>query len=216
MARPVAHEQEEADEQDEAERLRRRALRLEWATNGWNTMEVFVTIGLGVAAGSLALIAFGLDSLVEVFASAVVIWHLRDPSADPYDERTHRALRLIAGAFWVLALYLLGASIRSLVAHNLPDHSPVGAAFLAVTAVVMFGLAHLKRGTAEAMSSEPLETEASMTFLDGCLSVGIVAALVANILAGWWWADAAAAIAVAVFALREGIETWRDSKPHPR
>lgn len=200
--------------QAETEELRRRALRLEWATNGWNTMEVFVTIGLGVAAGSLALIAFGLDSLVEVFASAVVIWHLRDPSADPEDERSHRALRLIAGAFWVLALYLLGASIHSLVAHNLPDHSPIGAAFLSVTAVVMFVLAHLKRRTAADMSSEPLETEASMTFLDGCLSVGIVAALVANILVGWWWADAAAAIAVALFALREGVQTRRESAPH--
>ena len=202
-------------EDPEDERLRTRALRLEWTTNGWNTMEVFVTVGLGVAAGSLALIAFGLDSLVEVFASTVVIWHLRDPTADPDDERTHRALRLIAAAFWVLAAYLLVASIRGLVVRNVPEHSPVGAAFLSVTAVVMFSLAHLKRKTASTMGSEPLEKEASMTFLDGCLSVGIVAALVANIAAGWWWADAAAAIAVALYALKEGVDTWRESAPHP-
>jgi divalent metal cation (Fe/Co/Zn/Cd) transporter len=199
---------------DAAERLRRRALRLEWVTNAWNTMEVFVTVGLGIAAGSLALIAFGLDSLVEVFASMVVIWHLRDSSFDVEDRRTHRALRLIAAAFWLLAVYLMVASGRSLARHEVPGHSPAGAAYLGVTACVMFGLAHIKKAVAIELGSEPVTKEASMTFLDGCLSVGILAALVANITFGWWWGDATAAIGVAIFAGREGLESWRAGAPH--
>src|SRR5436309_8285889 len=95
--------------------MRQGALRLEWATNGWNLMEVVVTISLGVQAGSLALIAFGLDSVVEIFASTVVIRNLRDDRHDPGDRRVHRALRLIAVAFWILAAFLTVASIRGLV-----------------------------------------------------------------------------------------------------
>jgi hypothetical protein len=92
--------------------LRRRGLRLEWATNGWNAMEVVVTISLGVQAGSLALIAFGLDSIVEIFASTVVIRNLGDERRDPGDRRVHRSLRLIAVAFWVLAAFLVLISLR--------------------------------------------------------------------------------------------------------
>ncbi len=98
-----------------AAELRRRGLRLEWATNVWNAMEVVVTIALGVQAGSLALIAFGLDSIVEIFASTVVIRNLHDDRHDPGDRRVHRALRLIALAFWTLATFLTGMSVRGLI-----------------------------------------------------------------------------------------------------
>ncbi len=198
-----------------SEELRRRGLRLEWATNGWNAMEVVVTISLGVQAGSLALIAFGLDSVVEIFASTVVIWNLRDDRRDPGDERVHRALRLIAVAFWVLAAFLLVTSIRGLVLGSRPDASPLGIGYLAITAVAMFGLARLKRVTADRLASETLRAEASMTFLDGCLSVGILTALVLNAWLHWWWTDAGAAILVAGFAIDEGVEHWRESAPHP-
>ena len=107
-------------------RFRRRALRLEWGTNAWNLMEVVVTVSLGLISGSLALIAFGLDSLVEVFASTVVIWHLREVGPDPDDHRTHHALRLIAAAFFALSLYLLVASSLSLILGNRPGDSPIG------------------------------------------------------------------------------------------
>jgi divalent metal cation (Fe/Co/Zn/Cd) transporter len=196
------------------EDLRRRGLRLEWATNGWNLMEVAVTITLGLRAGSLALIAFGLDSVVEIFASTVVIRNLRDDRSDPGDGRVHRSLRLIAGAFWLLAAFLAVMSIRGLVRGDRPDSSPVGVAYLAVTALVMFGLSRLKRTTADEMGSETLRAEAAMTFLDGCLSTGILTALVLNAALGWWWADAAAALLVAVFAANEGIGHWRESAPH--
>jgi divalent metal cation (Fe/Co/Zn/Cd) transporter len=197
-----------------SEQLRLRGLRLEWATNGWNAMEVVVTISLGWQAGSLALIAFGLDSLIEIFASTVVIWNLKDDRHDPGDERIHRALRLIAGAFWTLAAFLTVMSVRSLVLGERPEESPLGIAYLAITAVVMFGLARLKRATASELGSETLVAEASMTFLDGCLSAGILIALTLNALLGWWWTDATAALVVAGFAVNEGVGQWRASAPH--
>jgi divalent metal cation (Fe/Co/Zn/Cd) transporter len=196
------------------EELRRRGLRLEWATNGWNAMEVVVTITLGVQAGSLALIAFGLDSVVEIFASTVVIRNLHDDRADPGDRRVHRSLRLIAVAFWVLAAFLVVISIRGLVRGDRPDSSPLGVAYLALTAVAMFGLAGLKRVTARDLGSEPLQAEAALTFLDGCLSTGILTALVLNAWLGWWWTDATAALLVAAYAINEGVDHWRESAPH--
>jgi divalent metal cation (Fe/Co/Zn/Cd) transporter len=196
------------------EALRRRGVRLEWVTNGWNAMEVVVTIALGVQAGSLALIAFGLDSIIEIFASTVVIRNLRDDRLDPGDRRVHRSLRLIAVAFWLLAIFLAVMSTRALIRGDRPDDSPLGVAYLAVTAVVMFGLARLKRVTAAEAGNEPLAAEAGMTFLDGCLSTGILVALVLNAWLGWWWADAAAAFLVAGFATNEGVDRWRESAPH--
>ncbi|MGZ4690487.1 MAG: cation transporter [Acidimicrobiia bacterium] len=196
------------------EELRRRGVRLEWATNGWNLMEVVVTISLGLQAGSLALIAFGLDSIVEIFASTVVIRNLRDERFDPGDQRVHRSLRLIAVAFWALAAFLVVISVRGLLRGDRPDSSPFGIAYLAITAFVMFGLARLKRVTAAGFQNETLHAEAGMTFLDGCLSTGILIALVLNSWLGWWWSDAAAALLVAAFAVNEGVEHWRESAPH--
>jgi divalent metal cation (Fe/Co/Zn/Cd) transporter len=196
------------------EALRKRGLRLEWATNFWNTSEVFVTVSLGVRAGSLALIAFGLDSVVEIFASTVVIRNLRDRRHDPGDRRIHRSLRLIAVAFWLLAAFLVVLSIRGLVRGDRPDSSPLGVGYLALTAVAMLGLARLKRVTADELGSETLRAEAAMTLLDGCLACGILVALVLNAWLGWWWTDGAAALLVAGFAINEGIDHWRESAPH--
>jgi divalent metal cation (Fe/Co/Zn/Cd) transporter len=201
---------------DQQRRLRREALRLEWGTNAWNVMEVGVTVTLGLMSGSLALIAFGLDSLVEVFASTVVIVHLRDTGPDPGDQRTHRALRLIAVAFFLLSLYLLVASTRSLLAGSRPDDAPFGIAYLAVTALVMFALAHRKRVVARRLGSEPLDREAAMTFLDGCLATGILTALALSWWAGWWWADAVAAAGVGAYAAHAGVASWRQGAPHDR
>ncbi len=199
---------------DEKLRLRRSALRLEWGTNVWNVMEVGVTVTLGLMSGSLALIAFGLDSLVEVFASTVVIVHLRNRAPDPGDRRTHRALRLIAVAFFAVSSYLLVASARSLLTNSRPDESPFGIAYLAVTTLVMFGLAHRKQDVARRLGSEPLGREAAMTFLDGCLASGILTALALSLWAGWWWADATAAAGIGVYAAYAGVASWRQGAPH--
>jgi divalent metal cation (Fe/Co/Zn/Cd) transporter len=186
-----------------------RGRRLELITIAWNVMEVFVTVGLGLAAGSLALIAFGLDSLVEVFASVVVVWYIGEHHAE---GRARRALRLVAAAFVVLALYLFVAGIYNLAQGNAAGSSPLGIAYLAVTACVMFGLALAKGSLARAAGSRPLGAEAQLTFLDGCLAIGILVALVMN--AAWdiWWADPAAALLVALFCLREAADSWAEAR----
>jgi divalent metal cation (Fe/Co/Zn/Cd) transporter len=190
----------------------RRGRRLQYATIAWNLMEVFVTIGLGLAAGSLALIAFGLDSLVEVFASVAVIWYIADHEAD---GRSRRALVLVAIAFATLAVYLIAASTYNVVSGAAAESSSVGIAYLAITAVVMFLLAKLKRTTANAARSAPLAAEASMTHLDGWLATGILIALILNAVAGLWWADPAAAAVVALFCLREAGQNWKEARIEP-
>jgi divalent metal cation (Fe/Co/Zn/Cd) transporter len=193
---------------DDHEPLLRRGRRLQYATIAWNLMEVFVTIGLGVVAGSLALIAFGLDSLVEVFASLVVVWYIADH--DAYG-RARRALRLVAVAFAVLAVYLIAASIYNIASGASAESSPLGIVYLGVTAVVMFSLARVKHRVARAAQSSPLAAEATMTFLDGCLATGILVALALNTLAGLAWADPAAAALVALFCIREAADNWREA-----
>lgn len=193
------------------DRFLRRGIRLEWATTAWNMMEVFVTIALGIAAKSLALVAFGLDSMIEVFASTVVIWHLRE-GRDPAPDRTRLAFKLIALAFFTLAAFLTVASVRSLVLGSEPKESVAGIAYLGLTAAVMFTLASVKRRTARTIDSGPLDAEASMTFLDGCLCLCILSALAVNVLFGWWWADGLAALGIAGFAAREGFESLHEAR----
>lgn len=171
-------------------------------------MEVGVTIGLGIMAGSLALVAFGLDSLIEIFASLVVLWHMVPDAPDR--ARGERARRLVGVSFGVLAFYLLAASVRALWVAAEPDSSPLGIAYLGATAVVMFALAAGKRRIGRRLDSEPFLAEAHMTFLDGWLAVAILAALAMNTLFSWWWADAAAALVVGIAAAREARELIGD------
>jgi divalent metal cation (Fe/Co/Zn/Cd) transporter len=189
----------------------RLALRLEYATIAWNLGEAVFTIGLGIAAASLALIGFGTDSIIEVFASAVVVWHLAPGHAVDHPERTARALRLVAVAFAVLATVLLTVAVRDLVTARRPGESPWGIAYLAATTAVMFGLAAAKRRLAIRLDSAPLHSEATLTFLDGVLASGTMVGLALNAVLGWWWADPAAALLVAVAAGNEARENWREA-----
>lgn len=191
--------------------LQRRALRLEYTTIAWNIGEAVFTIGLGVAAGSLALIGFGADSIIEVFASSVVVWHIRPGHPVDRPERTRRALRLVAVAFVVLAIVLAAAAVRELVLGRRAEESPLGIAYLTATAIVMFSLALAKRRTAAALDSAPLRSEAAVTFLDGVLATLTLAGLVCNATLGWWWADPAAALVVAVAALNEARENREEA-----
>jgi divalent metal cation (Fe/Co/Zn/Cd) transporter len=196
---------------DARPRLQRRALRLEYATIAWNVSEAVLTIALGIAAGSLALIGFGADSVIEVFASSVVVWHVLPGHETDHPERTRRALRLVAVAFALLALVLAAAAIRDLATGRRAGESPFGIAYLAVTAVVMFSLAAAKHRVARALGSSPLRSEAAMTFLDGVLSSATLAGLALNAALGWWWADPAAALVVAVAAASEARENLREA-----
>jgi divalent metal cation (Fe/Co/Zn/Cd) transporter len=184
-------------------------MRLEYLTVAWNVLEVFFTIGLGIAAGSLALVAFGLDSLLEIFASSVVLWHLR---GDGSGEATRRAMGLVAVAFFGLAAFLLAAAAQGLVSGREAEHSTLGIVYLAMTAVVMFTLSWRKRLLGESLANHPLEHEARITFLDGILATGVLLALVANLAFGWWWADPIAAALVGLAAIPEGLDALGDSR----
>lgn len=193
----------------EKELLRRKGRLLEIVTTAWNAGEVVATLILGSLAGSLALIAFGLDSLVEVFASAVVLWHLGGLGVS---GRSRRAERLVAGAFAVLGCYLVAAGVDGLVSRSSPAGSPAGIGVLAVTVVAMVLLARSKRRVGRALPSQPLLANATMTLLDGGLAAGVLVALVLDLAVGWWWADPAAALLVAAVAIKEGAEGWHQAR----
>lgn len=187
----------------------RRAVRLEWATIAWNVVEVGVTISLGIAARSLALVAFGLDSVVEVFASLVVLWQLRGDTTST--SRIRLALRLVAAAFLALGLFLVVTAGLRLLAGAEVDESPIGIAYLAATVVVMLLLARAKGSLGADLGNHPLAAEARMTLLDGFLAGLILTALLLNLLFGWWWADSLAAFFVGLLAFAEARENFEES-----
>lgn len=192
-------------------RLQRLALRLEYGTIAWNIGEAVLTLALGAVASSLALIGFGAVSIVEVFASLVVVWHLVPGHETDRPHRTRLALRLVGVAFGVLAIALALVAIGDLTGGRRPDESLWGIAYLVLAALVMFGLARVKRATAEQLDSEPLRSEATMTLLDGFLATATLIGLALNAAAGWWWADPTAALIVAVAAANEARENWEEA-----
>ncbi|MDA8285623.1 MAG: cation transporter [Actinomycetota bacterium] len=188
-----------------AVRLLRRGRALEAATLGWNVAGVVVLAVAAVAARSVALGGFGLDSLIEIGASIVVLWELAGTGA----QRQQRALRLIGAAFVVLAVYLAVQSSVVLAVGFHPDRSPLGIAWTAVTATVMFFLAAGKSRTGRALHNPVLVTEGRVTTIDGILAVAVLVGLVLNAAAGWWWADPLAAYVLAYYGGREAWEILR-------
>ena len=184
--------------------LQRRGFVLEYATLGWNVAGIIVLAIAAVAARSVALAGFGLDSLIEIGASAVVIWELSGTGED----RQRQGLRLIGYAFAALALYLLVQSTLVLAAGFRPRHSPAGIIWTAVTAVAMFALAAGKARTGRALGNPVLRTEGRVTAIDGILAVAVLAGLVLNAAAGWWWADPAAGYVLVYYAAREVREIF--------
>jgi len=185
-------------------RLLRRGLRLEYVTLGWNVAGIIVLGIAAVAARSVALAGFGLDSLIEIGASAVVVWELSGTG----EERQRLGLRLIGYAFAGLAVYLLVQSTVVLAAGFRPRHSLAGIAWTAVTAVVMFALAAGKARTGRALDNPVLRTEGRVTMVDGILAVAVLAGLVLNAAAGWWQADPAAGYVLVYYAAREVREIF--------
>nr|MBA3630722.1 cation transporter [Actinomycetota bacterium] len=161
--------------------------------------------GAGFLAGSIALVGFGFDSMIEAFAASVVVWQLKGSSSE---EREHRALRMIAVTFFVLAAYVTLESVRDLLSHEEPSQSTVGIVLAIVSLIVMPTLGWLKRKTGEAMNSRVLIADSAETFLCSWLSGILLLGLVLNATVGWWWADPVAALGIAWLALREGREAW--------
>jgi divalent metal cation (Fe/Co/Zn/Cd) transporter len=186
--------------------LTRRGLRLEYATLGWNVLEIGFIGYAAVLARSVALAGFALDSGIEIFASIVVIWQLR---GDVDHERDRRAERLIGLAFLGLAVYLVGQIAVTLALAVRPDSSPLGIAWLAATAVVMFSLAAAKLRTGRELGNGVLQTEAKVTVVDGTLATAVLVGLVLNATLGWWWADLAGGVVVIAYGLREGRKALR-------
>jgi divalent metal cation (Fe/Co/Zn/Cd) transporter len=181
--------------------LLRRGRVLEGVTLGWNVAGIAVA---AVAARSVALAGFGLDSLIEIGASTVVLWELSGTGED----RQRRALRLIGGAFVALAAYLTIQSVLVLVAGYRPGHSVLGIAWTGLTAVAMFALVAGKARTGKALVNPALMTEGRVTLVDGILAAAVLAGLVLNAIAGWWWADPLAALVIVFYALREAREIF--------
>ena len=177
----------------------RRGFVLEYVTLTWNVAGIVVLGIAAVWARSVALAGFGLDSLIEIGASLVVIWELSDTG----QERQRRGLRLIGYSFFALAAYLLAQSTVVLAAGHHPRHSALGIAWTSVTAAVMFALAAGKARTGAALANPVLTTEGRVTMIDGILAAAVLLGLVLNTAAGWWWADPAAAYVVVYYAARE-------------
>jgi divalent metal cation (Fe/Co/Zn/Cd) transporter len=184
--------------------LLRRGLALEYSTLGWNVIGILVLAVAAISAKSVALAGFGLDSLIEIGASTVVIWELSGTG----EARQRFALRLIGIAFAALALYLLVQSTVVLATRFHPQHSPLGIAWTAVTAAVMFALAAGKARTGTALANPVLTTEGRVTLVDGLLAAAVLLGLLLNSLAGWWWADPLAGYVLVFYALREVKEIF--------
>jgi divalent metal cation (Fe/Co/Zn/Cd) transporter len=185
--------------------LRTRALRLEGMTIGWNAVEAVVALSAGLVASSVALIGFGLDSVVEVGAAAVVVWQFRGVA----ESRERTALRLIGASFFLLAAYVTFTSVRDLLTRAEPEAAPVGIALTALSMVIMPVLARAKHRAAHEMSSKTLLADSAQTRLCAYLSASTLAGLAANAVLDWWWADPVAALFIAYVAAVEGREAWR-------
>ena len=186
-------------------RLLRQGFALEWITLGWNVVGIFVLAVAAISARSVALAGFGLDSIIEIGASIVVIWELTGTG----EARQRKALRMIGLAFLALAVYLSIQTLVVLISGFHPGHSPAGIVWSGLTAVVMFSLAAGKARVGRALDNPVLRTEGRVTLIDGLLATAVLVGLVLNAALGWWWADPLAGFVLVYYALREGVDAVR-------
>jgi len=193
---------------DERARLVQRARLLAWGGNGWHLIEFAIAVGAGLAAGSIALVGFGFDSLIEAVAGFIILW--RFAGARAHSERAERhAQQLIAASYFILAAYVVVESLRTLFGGAHPEASLVGIGLALVTAPTMPLLARAKRRVGNKLRSSATVSEAEQNMICAYLSIALLAGLGANALFGWWWADPAAALVIAAVAVREGVTGWR-------
>lgn len=186
--------------------LQRRIRLLVATTITYNVIEAVIALAAGTVAGSIALIGFGLDSVIEVSSAAAVAWQFsgRDPA-----KRERVALRVIACSFYALAGYVTIEAIRALVGGGEPDRSPVGIVLVALSVAIMPVLSLAQRRAGLELGSASAVADSKQTMLCTYLSVAVLVGLVANATLGWWWADPAAGLVLAVLAVREGANAWR-------
>jgi len=184
------------------DRLLRRGLRLEYVTLGWNVVGVGVLAVAALTARSVALAGFGLDSLIEIFASTVVVWQLTDTGA----QRERTAMRIIGAAFFALAVYIAAQGVYVLVTGGPPAPSPLGIAWTAITCAAMLALAFGKARTGAALGNPALRTEGRVTLVDAYLAAAVLLGLLLNAALGWWWADPLAGFVIVFYGVKEGWE----------
>jgi divalent metal cation (Fe/Co/Zn/Cd) transporter len=188
--------------------LVRRARRLAWLGVGWHVVEATVAVAAGAAAGSIALVGFGADSMIEAVAGFVLLWRFAAARAQS-SEAERRAQKLIAVSFYVLAAYVAVEAILSLVNRHEPDASWVGIGLALVTLATMPPLAIAKARVGEQLGSSATKSEGRQNMLCAYLSAALLAGLLANALLGAWWADPLTALVIAAVAAREGRDAWR-------
>ena len=191
----------------ERERLLLQGRRLEFLTLGWNLVEALVAIGSGLAAGSTALVGFGVDSLIESTSGAALLWRLSGEGGG--HQREAMALRLVGVSFLLLAVWVGWEGLSTLLGREAPDESSVGIALAAVSLLVMPVLARAKRKVATGLGSKALEADSRQTDLCAYLSGLLLIGLGLNALFGWWWADPVAALAMVPIIANEGIRSLR-------
>jgi len=187
-------------------RLGRRAQWLAAASVSYNVVEAAVAISAGVVSGSVALVGFGLDSIVEVASGLIILWQFRHPMPE---TRERRALRLIALSFFGLAAYVTVESVRALAGRSEPDASPVGIGLAIASLLVMPVLSAAQRRTGKALGSNAVVADGTQTLLCTYLSAVLLAGLLLNATVGWFWADSVAGLVIAAVAVREGVQAWR-------
>ncbi|WP_127476550.1 cation transporter [Microbacterium sulfonylureivorans] len=186
--------------------LQRRIRWIVTATIAYNVIEAIVAVGAGAAASSTALIAFGLDSTVEVLSAAAVAWQFTRRDPERWEKPT---LRVIAVAFLALAVYVIGSSALALIMRSDVEHSSLGILIAVLSVIIMPILSFAERRAGRELGSATAVADSRQTLLCTYLSAAVLAGLVLNSLLGWWWADAVAGFVIAGFAIREGIEAWR-------
>ena len=191
---------------EQRRRLGRRAQLLAGASVAYNVVEAVVAVSAGLVAGSVALVGFGLDSVVEVSSGLIILWQFRHRLPE---SREHQALRLLAFSFFALAAYVSFESVRALVTNADPEVSPVGIGLAIASLIVMPFLSWAQRRTGRALGSNAVVADSTQTLLCTYLSGVLLIGLVLNATLGWTWADPIAGLIIAAVAVREGWEAWQ-------
>ena len=181
---------------------------LAWGGNAWHLIEFAIALGAGIAAGSVALVAFGIDSLIEIAAGLTIVWRFTGARLGS-ETAERRAQQLIALSYFLLAAYVGIEAGRDLAGGHEPGASWVGIGLAATTAPTMPLLARAKRKVGNALGSAATVGEGGQNMLCAYLSVALLVGLLANAVVGWWWADPVAALFIGAVAAREGVQSWR-------
>lgn len=206
MTTTGSHHHATVNSEEDRRRYGQRAQLLAGASVGYNAIEAVIAISAGLVAGSVALVGFGLDSIVEVSSGLIILWQFRHPLPD---SREQKALRLMALSFFGLAAYVTFESIQALAGTHQPESSTVGIALAATSLAVMPFLSWAQRRTGRALGSSAVVADSTQTLLCTYMSAVLLAGLVLNATLGWWWADPVAGLVIAAVAVTEGREAWR-------